>query len=60
MLATPGSLDVHIDVTYLPTARMASDGLTKLLSAQKYQGFVQHLGMVNLERAIMRLQRLGG
>ena len=49
----------HIDVAYLPTARMTLDGLTKLLPAQKHQVFVQHLGMVNLEGIVMKLKMRG-
>jgi hypothetical protein len=34
-------------VDYLPTNRMISDGLTKLLSPQKHGEFVKQLGLVN-------------
>ena len=38
----------RIDVAYLPTARMVSDGLTKLLSPQKHAHFINLLGLKDL------------
>ena len=41
-----------IMVDYLPTAKMVVDGLTKLLSLQKHQIFIQQLGLVNMKDLI--------
>jgi hypothetical protein len=42
----------HLHVEYLFTARMMTDGLTKLLSPQKHKKFVRHLDLVDVQGLI--------
>jgi hypothetical protein len=42
----------HLHVEYLPTAKMMTDDLTKLLPPQKHKKFVRHLGLMNVQRLI--------
>jgi hypothetical protein len=42
----------HLHVEYLSTAKMMTDGLTKLLPPQKHKEFVRHLGLVNVQGLI--------
>ena len=46
----------HINVDYIPTARMVADGLTKVLPPQKHAVFIQQLGLKDLKQEIMRLK----
>lgn len=46
----------HINVDYIPIARMVADGLTKMLPPQKHLTFIQMLGMKDLKQEIMRLK----
>lgn len=46
----------HINVDYIPTARMVADGLTKVLPPQKHLVFIEQLGLKDLNQEIMRLK----
>ena len=46
----------HINVDYIPTARMVADGLIKVLPPQKHLTFIQMLRMKDLKQKIMRLK----
>lgn len=46
----------HINIDYIPTAKMMTDGLTKMLSPQKHQVFVKQLGLKDLGPNIMKLK----
>ena len=39
----------RFEISYLPTAEMSADGLTKALPRQKFNSFVRHLGLVEIK-----------
>lgn len=44
----------HINVDFIPTAKMVADGLTKLLPPQKHQTFIKQLGLKDLKEEILK------
>jgi hypothetical protein len=39
----------RFEISYLPTAEMPANGLTKALPRQKFNSFVRHLGLVEIK-----------
>ena len=44
----------HLNVEYLPTAQMMTDGFIKLFPPQKHRIFIGQLGLVDLKKEIMK------
>jgi RAB protein geranylgeranyltransferase component A len=44
--------DQRLQIDWVPTTEMPADGLTKALSTQKHQAFIQQIGLVDIRHLI--------